>query len=133
MNAHLALLKTASGMMKGLLDEVDRLQADLTVAKAANLNKIELEKVASPKTVSMEKAAEFAAYLASREIIKDSEREKYAAACLENPDNIVDIAKHALKLSEPPASQGYGIKTANAGFSEAELSLQEERKLWNIR
>ena len=129
---HVEMLKAASDLMTEMADTIDRLQNELAVAKAANSHKVELEKVASPKNLSAEKAAEFSAYLASREIIKDDEREKYASACLEDPNMIIDIAKHALKLSELPASQGYGIKTANADMSPEDTSIQMERKLWGL-
>ena len=127
---HVEMLKAASDLMTEMADTIDRLQNELAVAKAANSHKVELEKVASPKGISAEKAAEFSAYLASREIIRDDEREKYASACLEDPNMVIDIAKHALKLSELPASQGYGIKTANAGMTAENESVQAERKLW---
>ncbi len=125
------MLKAASELIHELTDQVDSLQNELAVAKAANLNKVELEKVASPKLITAEKAAQFADYLASRAIIADNDREKYASACMEDPNNLVDIAQHALKLSELPASQGYGIKTANADNTPEAASLKKERSLWS--
>lgn len=128
---HIEMLKAASDAMHELVDEIEALQKDLAIAKAATAPKVELEKVASPvKTISPEKAAEFAAYLADHAFITEGSREKYAAACVEDPNNLADIAMQVLKVSEPPASQGYGIKTANAPLTDEDIALAEERELW---
>lgn len=128
------MLKAASDVMLELTDaaeqqqgEIAQLQKELAIAKAASTDKVSLEKVANT-ALSEKQADAFAAFLADRGIIPDGSQEKYASACKSSADMALDIAMKAIKLSEPPSSQGYGIKSANANSEDS--SLSREKELW---
>lgn len=109
--------------------EIDKLAHELEIAKAAASNKVELEKLAGTKIASA-KATEFANMLADRLMIDDDKREKYAHACMENPDFALDCAMKAISLSESHAmSQGHGVKSAGtAAVNDSEY--RKELELW---
>jgi hypothetical protein len=128
------MLKMASEGMHELTDvceqqqgEITQLQKELTIAKAAASNKVTLEKVANAG-VSETQASQFASFLETRGIIPAGSQEKYASACRENAGTALEIAMQAIKLSEPPAPQGYGTKSA--GLNTADAEAAEEAELW---
>lgn len=131
------VVKSASVLIHGLVDaaaaqeaEIAGLKSELEREKAANANRVELDKVASaPKGPSTELIGEFTATLANHALIKEGDREKYASACMDDPDALVKFAIHALKLSEAPVSQGRGVKSASTK-SNAQKELEKENELW---
>ena len=126
------MLKAASAVMhelanfsEGLQQENARLTHELALAKAAATNKVSLEKVAS---ASAEKAAAFADFLESRGIIPSGTQEKYASAICKDGNAALDIAMTAIKCAEPPAEQGYGVKSAHVSSRSSEMA--EESAMW---
>lgn len=129
------MLKSATNMMTALADvseqqqgEIAQLNKELSIAKAAAAGKISLEKVANAG-VSQESASKFAAFLEARGIIPEGTHEKYASACSKDAGVALDIAMRAIKLAEPPTSQGHGVKSASA-VSKREAEQDEEAALW---
>lgn len=109
--------------------EIEKLAHELEIAKAAAANKVELEKLAGVK-LDADKATKFANMLADRLIIADNDREKYASACMKSPNLALDIAMHAISLSDATAvSQGHGTKSACTVTTHDE-ELEKERRLW---
>lgn len=132
------VLKSASVLIHGYVDalekqagEIDSLKVELQREKAANANRVELDKVASaaPKGTSPEWATKFADALVDHAIIQPADREKYASACEDDPDAAARFAIKVLKFSEAPASQGHGIKSASRK-SAAQRELEKENELW---
>ncbi len=117
------MLKSASAMMRslvGCLDEVqqenDRLETELARVKAASAGRVELEKVA---TLTNSKVDEFVTLLADHAFLpSQGDREKYAAACRQNPNVALDIAMQAIRLSEGPVSEGAGYSKSASGKEE---------------
>lgn len=131
------VLKSASAIIHGLVDEaaaqeqrINSLHAELQREKAANAGKVVLDQVktASSKGVSPELANAFVGLLASHAIIKEADMDKYAAACIEDPDAIARFSIRAIKLAEGPVSQGQGVKSASGSSGRSEL--QKENELW---
>lgn len=125
------VLKMASDENKQLTAEVNRLKA----ATAGQPSKVILEKVANHPSES--KIDDFVSTLINHAIVREADREKFATACRENPDNLLDIATHALKLSESPVPQGsgyYGEKAAAKSKltpdQETKRSLEREARIW---
>lgn len=128
------MLKLASEGMHELTDvceqqqgEIAQLQHELSIAKAAASNKVTLEKVANAG-VTETQASQFVTFLETRGIIPAGAQEKYASACRENVDFALQLAMEAIKISEPPAPQGYGTKSA--GINKADAEAAEEAELW---
>lgn len=125
------MLKAASEQMhelvhetQQLLDENTKLRQELEVIKSAAANKVTLEKVAK---VNEEDARTFASLLISHSILPESDFEKCANACVENPNSAIKIAIHALKSSELPEETGRGIKSAGAKkLSRADLNRESD-------
>lgn len=134
------VVKSASMLIHGAVDtiaaqaaEIKSLKDELVREKAAHANRVELDKVAATasKGTSPELADEFTSILVNHAIIQDSDREKYASACMADPDAMARFAIRAFRLAEAPASQGYGVKSASSGLSKAERELRKENELWN--
>lgn len=131
------VVKSASALIHGAVDvivdqaeEIKSLNAELAREKAANANRVELDKVASARRgTSPELASAFAAVLAGHAFIRDEDREKYASACVDDPDAAVRFAIRAFERSEAPASQGHGVKSATVS-NKASRELAEEDRLW---
>ena len=132
------LLKSASGMMWALTEELGRvqleneeLQKQAARYKAAATGKIVLEKVASPvPAMDKAKVAEFVDTLVGHAIIDEQHREKFAAACLEDANAALTLATQAVRASESPASQGHGYlsKTASGSYTSEEDRLRAEEE-----
>lgn len=126
------MLKVASDIMHGLAEfteqqqgEIDNLRQELNLAKAAAADKISLEKVAK-KSISKDAADQFVTFLEDHDIIPGNDREKYAAAICDNAEFALQIAAKAIKLSEPPVSEGFGIKTAKLSQVDKEKALENK-------
>lgn len=131
-------MKSASAFIHGAVDfiadqaaEINNLNVQLEREKAANANRVELDKVASSKRgTSPEIANEFVDVLAGHALIKEEDREKYASVCISDPDAAARFAIRAFKKAEAPASQGHGVKSASA-VSAKDKELAEENRLWS--
>lgn len=117
------VLNGAQQAMAGILGAMEKVQQEYNLLKQASQGKVTLEKAAA----SDAKIKEFVSRLVDRSIITEDMQEKFAAACKESPDNILDIAMQAIKLSEAPGSLGQGIKSAKAGASDRSA----EMRAWN--
>ena len=128
----ITMLKAASETMHALMDQTKQLQEENTrllqeneVLKAASSEKVTLQKVAS---VSEEDALSFSSLLVSHGILPEPELKKCAAACVEDPNNAIKIAIHALKSSELPEETGRGIKSASFKVpTKEELRMHSDR------
>lgn len=123
------MLKSASDMMRslvGCLDEAQqensRLETELARVKAASAGRVELEKVA---TLTNNKVEEFVNLLADHAFLpSQGDREKYAAACRQNPNVALDIAMQAIRLSEGPVSEGASYtKSANGPDTKSKSDM----------
>ena len=134
------LLKSASGMMWALTEELDRVQAENVELqkqaaryKAAATGKVVLEKVAS-SSVSMDRAKvdEFVDTLVGHAIIDEQHREKFAAACLDDVNAALVLATQAIRASESPVAQGQGYlaKAAKRGMTESDRLKAEEAEIY---
>lgn len=103
--------------------------AELEKAAASPAPKVTLEKVASASTDGVQR---FVSRLVDMALIPEKEREKVAAACLKSPDNIIELAEEALKLSTAPVPQGSGVTTKRAsrtlstdpsGYTDDEMEI----------
>lgn len=128
------MLKAASDTMHALVNQTKELQKEnqqlrqeLEIAKAASSEKVTLKKVAS---VSEEDALHFSSLLVSHSILPESELQKCAAACMEDPNNAIKIAIHALKSSELPEETGHGIKSASFRIPTKEELKSESDRLY---
>ena len=128
------MLKAASETMHALVNQTKELQKEnlqlrqeLQIAKAASSDKVTLQKVAS---VSQEDALSFSSLLVSHSILPESELEKCAAACMQDPNNAIKIAIHALKSSELPEETGRGIKSASFRIPTKEQLKSESDRLY---
>lgn len=124
MRAMNEVLKEASAENKALTEEIARMKK-AAVEEAAH--KVVLEKVAAP-VASEAKVNALVSVLVNHAIIREGDREKFATACRENPDNILDIATHALKLSESPVPQGSGCFGEKTATSHGKLTVEEENR-----
>lgn len=118
-------LKVASESMHALTDLAAGIQAEnaelaqkcasleqeLAIAKNAAANKVELEKVAGA-ALNAGQVDEFMDMLIERQLVDASKREKFAAACAADASKALTVAMEAIKLSDVPAAQGRGIKSA---------------------
>ena len=126
------MLKMASETFHGLRDYCEKVAAENESLKqqcaslkeaAANVEKVELQKVAS---ASQENVEAFVDMLVDRSIIKAADREKYAA-CAVDPDAMLKIAMNAIRLSDAPARQGNGVKSASNSVNTPEA---DENDAW---
>lgn len=125
------MLKMASETFHGLKDYCEKVAAENEYLKqqcaslkeaAAKVDKVELQKVAS---ASQENVEAFVDMLVDRSIIKAADREKYAA-CAVDPDAMLKIAMNAIRLSDTPARQGKGVKSASNG----NVTESDENEAW---
>ena len=125
------MLKMASETFHGLKDYCEKVAAENESLKqqcaslkeaAAKVEKVELQKVAS---ASQENVEAFVDMLVDRSIIKAADREKYAA-CAVDPDAMLKIAMNAIRLSDTPARQGKGVKSASNG----NVTESDENEAW---
>ena len=125
------MLKMASETFHGLKDYCEKVAAENEYLKqqcaslkeaAAKADKVELQKVAS---ASQENVEAFVDMLVDRSIIKTTDREKYAA-CAADPNAILKIAMNAIRLSDTPARQGKGVKSASNG----NVTESDENEAW---
>lgn len=125
------MLKMASETFHGLKDYCEKVAAENEDLKqqcaslkeaAANVEKVELQKVAS---ASQENVEAFVDMLVDRSIIKASDREKYAA-CAVDPDAMLKIAMNAIRLSDTPVRQGKSVKSASNG----NVTESDEDEAW---
>lgn len=137
------MLKAASDTMRALTDCLEEAQAETEdlrtkVARyeAALGEKVELQKVAARPALTKDKVNRFADMLAERAIIQPEMRDKYAAACMQDPNNALEFGMQAIKLLEAPRSQGEGYGTmsgsmnASAGNYSKAASIQRENAAW---
>lgn len=126
------MLKMASDTFHGLKEYCEKVAAENEELKqqcaslkeaAAKLEKVELQKVAS---ASQEHVDAFVDMLIDRSMIKATDREKFAA-CASDPDAMLKIAMNAIRLSDTPAHQGTGVKSA---ASESKKGESEETEAW---
>jgi hypothetical protein len=126
------MLKMASETFHGLKDYCEKVAAENEYLKqqcaslkeaAAKVDKVELQKVAS---ASQENVEAFVDMLVDRSIIKATDREKYAA-CAVDPDAMLKIAMNAIRLSDTPARQGKGVKSASNSLNVTE---SDENEAW---
>jgi len=126
------MLKMASETFHGLKDYCEKVAAENESLKqqcaslkeaAAKVEKVELQKVAS---ASQENVEAFVDMLVDRSIIKAADREKYAA-CAVDPDSMLKIAMNAIRLSDTPARQGKGVKSASNSLNVTE---SDENEAW---
>lgn len=126
------MLKMASETFHGLKDYCEKVAAENEYLKqqcaslkeaAAKVDKVELQKVAS---ASQENVEAFVDMLVDRSIIKAADREKYAA-CAVDPDAMLKIAMNAIRLSDTPARQGKGVKSASNSLNVTE---SDENEAW---
>lgn len=105
-------------------------QENETLRKAASsTSSITLEKVA---TASGEKVRGFINRLVDMSLLDDSQAEKAAAACIKDPNQIIDLAETAIKLSTAPLPQGYGTEKSAQSAIDSENSLSSlEREAWD--
>lgn len=126
------MLKAASEQMHALvnstqqlMEENEKLRHELEVIKAASSNKVILEKVAQ---VNEEDALNFSSLLVSHSILPESELQKCANACIQDPNNIIKMAMCALKFSELPEETGRGINSAVTKIpTKEELTRESDR------
>lgn len=114
------MLKNASDMMHSLATQLNEAQEEnkslrmqLEAEKAASAGRVTLEKVAC----SQEKVDLLVSTLVSHHMLDKEHMSKVAAALRANPDNILDVAVKAIKLSEWPEERGRGIKSASNNFA----------------
>lgn len=127
------LMKVASSLMHGFVDcikdqqtEIKSLETKLEIAKAASTNKVSLEKVAK---IDKADILDLVDTLESHGMIDSKKKGDYIEGCLSDPSFAVKVATKALKASESPSSQGYGIAPKAHGTA-AKGSALEEQNMW---
>lgn len=116
------MLKAASEMLYGLVAELEKssamcddLRKQLAIEKAANAEKVTLEKV---PTITEKSANAFAQVLVDRNLITPDDIQKCAKVIASSPENLIKVATDAIISMDAPVGLGTGIPSTYSNYSD---------------